>query len=346
MLNIARQPLRPVAIRSCRSRSSLSIRNYLPMPAAAAGSTLAVATQYLKAWRAPGPDLESKLKEVVAPDGMLFKADGIVHLEDRLKTIPELAAHIRDRHAAYKHLSHQPFAMAASEAGDTAFLGVCYSLQHTGQVAGQEATGRISSGVLLEQLGFDKDGLINCAFVCRQLTAEEVEGLTHHPGQVRVPELEGGMLDAPQEQLTGVELDAMRRSVERWVHCWDSDADLAVIDQVLDPAAVQVAAYGLGKHRVPFQGLEGARQEVQRALGSLQNTNTVVAMAMCSDRRAGFVHWRANSLHTDSHVPEVSQGMDFLRFNKHGQISLIFSFTMRPYKNVVKDSAPRADGVD
>jgi hypothetical protein len=89
--------------------------------------------------------VEAKLRRIVDPKGVLFRADGVVHQHDRLKTIPELAAHIKERHAAYSHKVHVPFALAANElpggegeAAGEVFLGVRFMMQHIGPILGHE----------------------------------------------------------------------------------------------------------------------------------------------------------------------------------------------------------------
>jgi hypothetical protein len=116
------------------------------------------AEQYVQLWANPGPDLEAKLRRIVDPRGVLFRADGVVHQQDRLKTIPELAAHIRERHAAYSHKVHVPFALAANElsggegeAAGEVFLGVRFMMQHVGPILGHE-TGTDRWGVTPHQV--------------------------------------------------------------------------------------------------------------------------------------------------------------------------------------------------
>jgi hypothetical protein len=46
--------------------------------------------------------------------------------------LSELAEHIHDRHAAYKHLVHDELAAAVDEETNTAYLGVRYVMQARG----------------------------------------------------------------------------------------------------------------------------------------------------------------------------------------------------------------------
>lgn len=306
--------------------------------------------KYLKAWQPSedkGASLEQLLGQVASPQGIMYKADGVVHMHDRKKSIPELAAHIRERYAAYKHVVHDAFAIALNEEKNEAFLGVRYIMQNTGSVLGQEPTGRSSQGVLLERLEFDSDNKISSALVCRQLTREEQDALTNDPSAVHPPPIDDNVLYAPQEQLSEGDLATMRTNLSTWVHAWDSDSDLSNLKTALAHNVKQLAGYGLGKRSLPFEGIDAAHKAVTSARAHLDNTNTVVSQALCTDRRAGFVHWQGTGLPENSAKLQVLQGLDYVRFNSQGQVDLILSFTMRPYSNIKPESdVPRTGGVD
>jgi len=286
------------------------------------------------------------LQSVIAPEGILYKADGIVHTEDRRKSVSELAKHIQDRYKAYKHLSHDEFCLAVDEENNTAYLGVRYVMQNIGNVAGHEATGRPSSGVLLEKLELDDEALIKSALVCRQMTPEEASSLTYDPERVHAPPLSDELLFAPKESLNGDDVAIMRNNAIKWVHSWDTGADLSELDQIVTPDIKQVNGYGLSKRSEPFSDITEARNMISSSWEHYPgNTDSLMGVAISDERRAGFSMWQAASVLPQTGSPEVQTGLDYMRFDKDGRVKFVLSFTMRPYSNV-RHNAPRGDRVD
>jgi len=307
---------------------------------------------YAKTWQPELASNKTQLKEalssVASPAGILYKADGVIHPHDRMKSVDDITSHIQDRYTAYKHVVHDVFAMAADEASRSVYLGMRYILQNVGPVAGKsDATGKQSEGVLLERLELDDDNKITTSLVCRTLTQEERESLTSDPSAVHPGSLDDKLLYAPSATLSAMDTQTLREMTEAWVHCWDSGSPfLGQLEQIVSPQVQQVSGYGLSKRSVPFTGIDGARQAINSAMSHLQNTNQVLHMAICDDRRAGFVCWEADSLPGGSRTPQVIRGFDYLRFDDNNRISYIYNFTMRPYANVVDDEKARSDKVD
>lgn len=311
---------------------------------------LKTAKTYMTAWQAelgtgPKESLVDTLKKVSAPSGIVYKADGVVHMEDRTKSPEELADHIQERHRAYKHVVHDVFCSAADEGTNSVFMGVRFIMQSVGPIAGQEPSGWPSQGVLIERLILDDENHIKEALVCRQLTREETGALTVDPSAVKLPDVDDSKLYAPEEQLSAEDTKAMGSVIDQWVHCWDSDANLEVLEKVLSPDVEQLSGYGLAHNAVPFKGIQGAYKAIQGALKSVENKNTLISTAVCNDRRAAFVHWQANMMPPGAKSPETIQALDYIRFSPDNKIAMIWNFTMKPYKNV-RDDAPRTAGVD
>lgn len=292
--------------------------------------------------------LEVLLSECVDPRGILYLSDGVVHTQSRMKSIKDLAEHIRQRYAAYEHVDHTPFALAVNEEESEAFLGVRYMAQNTGPILGREPSKQSSSGILLERLGFNMDGKITTALVCRQMTKEEVEAMTYNPGAVHEPKVMDEEIFAPEASLTTAEVATMDQNLKQWVRTWDleAEAELSHLEEILDPQVRQLNAYGLGKHAIPFAGVAGARGAIRSAHERVDNKNYLISHAVCTDRRAGFAHWRAQCLDGTTRMLEAVEGLDYFKFNERGQIALIVSFTMRPYANLKPDQDIRNKGVD
>lgn len=287
------------------------------------------------------PDASKEVKDLVAGQDMLFQADGVILNKDQKKNVDDVLLGMRRQHTTYRHLmTATPVAEAVNEGTHSVFRAGHFAMQNIGEYEGNPATNSVSTGFYIEKLVFDHaTERIVSSLVTRQMTEEERRHLLHEPSACRPAEID--LTSLKDLTVSADDSKQMSEAIRTWVEAWNSGSNLDALDGVMDPHVKYLDCYGLSSSGVgmAWEGLKEAKSAVASAQKKYDNTNTLVASAVCDNRKVGFQHWKSDAKDKNSGDKLPLEGMGLIIFNDDLKIQDVYEFTMTKYDNLKHTSA-------